>query len=98
MVKRKSSASVEVNINDVRSSIRSEIEKKYGSVAKFIQHEDSEQFGGKKIRCYLYNSGSINFEVISKLARWLGVGELTRVVIVTRQYKYMLGNSQGSAE
>lgn len=90
MVKRKGSGGQEVNINDVRSSIRVEIEKRYGSVAKFMHHKDSEKFGGRRIRCYLYDSGSINFEVISKLAKWLGLGELKRSVIVTRSYKYIL--------
>lgn len=90
MAKRKSSGGQEVDINYVRSSIRTEIEKKYGSVAKFMHHKDSEKFGGHRIRCYLYDSGSINFEVISELAKWLGLGELKRSVIVTRIYKYML--------
>ena len=90
MAKRRSSDGQEVDINDVRSSIRTEIEKKYGSVAKFMHHKDSEKFGGCRIRCYLYDSGSINFEVISELAKWLGLGELKRSVIVTRSYKYIL--------
>lgn len=94
MAKRKNSNGTEVNINDVRASIRRELEKKYGSVAKFLHHKDSEKFGGRKIRCYLYDSGSVNFEVISGLAKWLGLGELKRNVIVTRMYKYVLSEGQ----
>ena len=94
MAKRKNSNGTEVNINDVRASIRSELEKKYGSIAKFMHHKDSEKFGGRKIRCYLYDSGSVNFEVISGLAEWLGLGELKRSVIVTRSYKYVLSEGQ----
>jgi hypothetical protein len=94
MAKRKNSNGAEVSINDVRASIRSELEKKYGSIAKFMHHKDSEKFGGRKIRCYLYDSGSVNFEVISGLAKWLGLGELKRSVIVTRSYKYVLSEGQ----
>ena len=97
MAKRKNSNGTEVSINDVRASIRSELEKKYGSIAKFMHHEDSEKFGGRKIRCYLYDSGSVNFEVISSLAKWLGLGELKRSVIVTRSYKYALSEGQKDA-
>ena len=94
MAKHKGSDGQEVNINDVRSSIRREIEKRYGSVAKFMHHKDSEKFGGRRIRCYLYDSGSLNFEIISGLAKWLGLGELKRSVIVTRSYKYVLSEYQ----
>lgn len=97
MAKRKNSSGAEVNINDVRASIRKELEKKYGSIAKFLHHKDSEKFGGRKIRCYLYNSGSVNFEVVAGLAKWLGLGELRRSVIVTRSYKYMLSVEQKEA-
>lgn len=97
MAKRKNSNGTEVSINDVRASIRSELEKKYGSIAKFMHHKDSEKFGGRKIRCYLYDSGSVNFEVISGLAKWLGLGELKRSVIVTRSYKYVLSEGQKEA-
>ena len=97
MAKRKNSNGTEVSINDVRASIRSELEKKYGSIAKFMHHKDSEKFGGRKIRCYLYDSGSVNFEVISGLAKWLGLGELKRSVIVTRSYKYILSEGQKDA-
>lgn len=97
MAKRKNSNGTEVSINDVRASIRSELEKKYGSIAKFMHHKDSEKFGGRKIRCYLYDSGSVNFEVISGLAKWLGLGELKRSVIVTRSYKYVLSEGQKDA-
>ena len=98
MAKRKNIDCKEVNINDVRSSIRNEIAKRYGSVAKFLHHEDSEKFGGRKIRCYLYDSGSVNFEIISSMAKWLGLGELKRDVLVTRMYKYTLINSQKATE
>lgn len=84
----------EVQINDVRALIRTALDKKYGSVAKFLHSKDSEKFGGRKIRCYLYDSGSVNYEVISNLAKWLGLGELKREVIVTRSYKYVLSEAE----
>ena len=90
MAKRIGSSGREVEINAVRSSVRKEIEKRYGSIAKFLHSKDSEKFGGRKIRCYLYDSGAINFKVIADLAKWLGIGELKRDVIVTRSYKYVL--------
>lgn len=90
MAKRIGSSGREVEINAVRSSVRKEIEKRYGSIAKFLHSKDSEKFGGRKIRCYLYDSGAVNFKVIADLAKWLGIGELKRDVIVTRSYKYVL--------
>ena len=94
MAKRMGTKGREVQINDVRALIRTALDKKYGSVAKFLHSKDSEKFGGRKIRCYLYDSGSVNYEVISNLAKWLGVGELKRSVIVTRSYKYVLSEGE----
>ena len=79
-----------VNINVIRTKIRKEIEKRYGGVAKFLKTPECEKFGGRKIRCYLYDTGAINYEVISDLAKFLGIGELKRELVVTRTYSYRL--------
>lgn len=79
-----------VNINAIRTQIRKEIEKRYGGVAKFLKTPECEKFGGKKIRCYLYDTGAINYEIISALAKFLGIGELKRELVVTRTYSYRL--------
>lgn len=92
MARRLNGSGREVQINDVRASVRAALEKKYGSVAKFLHSKDAEKFGGRKIRCYLYDTGSINFEVIAGLAKWLGLGELKRDLVVSRSYKYILKN------
>ena len=98
MAKRKCKNSEEVGINDVRTLIRKELEKRYGSIANFLHHNDSAKFGGSKIRCYLYDSGSINFDKIAELSEWLGIGTLTRSVLVTRKYKYVLSRKQKGDE
>ena len=90
MVKRKSNLEQEVSLVDIRTSVRKEIVKKYGSVAKFLHSSDSEKFGGKKVRTYLYDTGPVNYQVIADLAKWLGFGELKRRIIVTRTYKYSI--------
>lgn len=79
-----------VDINAIRTQIRKEIEKRYGGVAKFLKTPEGEKFGGKKIRCYLYDTGAVNYEIISTLAKFLGIGELKRELVVTRTYSYRL--------
>lgn len=89
MVKKTSSAEV-VEFNEIRSLVRAGLEKRYGSVAEFLKHKDSEKFGGRKIRCYLYDSGAKNFDVISRLCRYLGIGTMSREVKVIRTATYTL--------
>ena len=82
-----------IDINIVRSMIRSRIVNQYGSVAKFLE-KDAEKFGGKSIRCYLYDSGSVNFKVLKELCEYLGIGEFSRNVVVVRKYEYFLKKSK----
>lgn len=79
-----------IELNEVRSMVRTEIDKRYGSVAAFLRSKDSEKFGGKKIRCYLYDAGAKNFEVIAGLCKYFGIGTLTRETKVTRVSTYSL--------
>lgn len=89
-----SNQGVPVELNDVRTQVRHEIEKRYGSVASFLKGKEAERFGGKKIRCYLYNSGSINYEVLADLCKYLGIGKLNRKIKVVREISYSLISSK----
>lgn len=91
MAKRKNLGEV-VDLNDVRTLVRKEIEKRYGSVAQFLKTSDIEKFGIKKgnLRCYLYNTGAVNYNVIADLSKFLGIGILSRNLVVTRTYSYTL--------
>ena len=79
-----------VELNKVRGMIRKEIEKRYGGVAKFLNSEKGKEFGGIKNRVYLYDSGPVNFEVISSLCKFLGIGDLSRKIVVSRSCQYRL--------
>ena len=82
--------SEDVDINKVREQIREELNNRYGGVAKFLKSEKGIEMGGMKVRTYLYETGPVNYEVISKLCKYLGIGELTRKVVVSRTYFYKL--------
>lgn len=86
--KRKSIEAEAVDINEIRGKIREEINNRYGSVPEFLDSEAGKKFGGRKIRPYLYDTGAINFNVISDLCKYLGIGTLTRKIVVTRSYNY----------
>lgn len=79
-----------VEFNDVRKKVRESVIEKYGSVMKFLNSEKGKEFGGGKIKIYLYDTGPVNFEVISALSKFLGVGSFTRKLIVTRSFSYHL--------
>lgn len=79
-----------VELNKVRGMVRKELEKKYGSITKFLNSEKGKELGGMKIKAYLYDTGSVNFEVISALCKYLGIGELTRKIVVSRVISYRL--------
>jgi hypothetical protein len=80
----------DVAINDIRNKVREELIKRYGSVAEFLDSPRGKELGGKKIRPYLYETGALNFDVINELCKYLGIGELTRKIVVTRSYTYKL--------
>lgn len=84
---------VAVEFNDVREMLRKEIEKKYGGISKFLNSEKGKEFGGMKIKIYLYNTGPVNYEIVNKLCRFFGIGELTRKIVVTRSVSYRLNKS-----
>lgn len=95
---RKKNNFEDTSINDVKGLIRKALIKRYGSVAKFLHSEDSEKFGGRKIRTYLYDTGPINFETLKSLASWLGIGNLERKIIVTRTFNYRIERFAGIEE
>lgn len=81
---------VSIEFNQVREMIRKEIVERYGSIAKFLHSEKGEELGGYKMKVYLYNTGPINFEFISGLCTFLGIGELSRKIVVSRSFSYRL--------
>ena len=89
MAKKKTTGE-EIQLNKVREMIRSEIDKNYGGITKFLNSDKGKSLGGKKIRCYLYDSGAVNYEVIRKLCKYLGIGVLTRKIVVSRTILYQL--------
>ena len=82
----------DTDFSTVRKVVRSEIEKRYGGVAKFLHSDKGKEFGGLRIKPYLYDAGPINFKVISSLCSFLGLGEFTRKVEVIRNYSYQIEN------
>lgn len=82
----------DTNFLEVRKMVRHEIEKRYGGVAKFLNSEQGKEFGGMKIKPYLYDAGPKNFKVISSLCSFLGLGTFTQKVVVTRTYSYQIEN------
>lgn len=91
MAKRLSkSVGEKVEFNDVRKKVREAIIEKYGSVMKFLNSDKGKEFGGAKIKVYLYDTGPVNIEVISSLSKFLGIGLLSRKLVVTRSFSYKL--------
>ena len=82
----------DVEFSEVRKMVRTEIEKRYGGVAKFLHSDKGKEFGGLKIKPYLYDTGPTNFKVISSLCSFLGLGTFNQKVVVTRTYSYQLWN------
>lgn len=81
---------VSVEFNQVREMVRKEIIERYGGVSKFLNSEKGKEFGGLKIKIYLYDTGPVNFEVISRLCKFLGLGDFTRKIVVSRNVLYRL--------
>lgn len=79
-----------VEFNKVREMVRKELTERYGGVSKFLNSDKGKEFGGMKIKIYLYDTGPVNYEVISRLCKFLGIGELTRKVVVSRVFSYRL--------
>lgn len=82
-----------VGFNEVRGMVRKEIENRYGGVSKFLNSEKGKEFGGMKIKIYLYDTGPVNFDIINKLCRYFGIGELTRKIVVSRAVSYRLSTN-----
>ena len=80
----------DIEINKVKGMIREELKKRYGGVVEFLDTPKGIELGGRKVRPYLYDTGTINFNIINAFAEYLGIGTLTRTVVVTRNYYYKL--------
>lgn len=87
-----------VEFNEVRGMLRKEIEKRYGSIPKFLNSEKGEEFGGAKIKVYLYDAGPVSFHIISRLCDYFGIGKLTRKIKVVRSVSYRLSTNDTVTE
>lgn len=92
-IRKKSPEGEAVEINKVRGLIREQLNERFGSVTAFLDSPAGKKFGGRKIRPYLYDTGAMNFTVISKLCEYLGIGTLTRKTVVIRTTSYQLVTS-----
>lgn len=91
MAKRLSKETGEkVEFNDVRKKVREAIIEKYGSVMKFLNSDKGKEFGGAKIKVYLYDTGPVSMDVIGALSKFFGIGLLSRKLVVTRSFSYEL--------
>ena len=79
-----------VEFNEVRAMIRKELNDRFGGVAKFLNSEKGKELGGMKIKIYLYDTGPVNFDVIKNLCSYLGIGDFTRKIVVSRSFSYRL--------
>lgn len=97
MAKRKNEGEV-IELTKVKAMIRERLEKEHGGVAKFLNSPQGKKFGGIKIRSYLYETGATNFDVLSKLSKYLGIGELSRKFVVSRVITYSLNTNVTDTE
>lgn len=88
----------EIDFNKVRAMVREKVTEKFGGVSAFLNSDAGKKFGGMKIKIYMYETGPVNFKVISKLCQYLGIGELTRKLVVSRAYFYRLNTCTPSDE
>lgn len=79
-----------VDFNQVRELVRKELTERYGGISKFLNSDKGKEFGGAKVKTYLYDSGPVNFDVICKLCKFLGIGDLSRKIVVSRSFSYRL--------
>lgn len=89
---------VETDILEVKGKIRKAIADKYGSVVKFLETDKAKELGGNKIRSYLYDTGAVNLEVLSELCKYLGLGSLSRNIVVERKVTYYLTQNNRPSE
>lgn len=84
-----------IELVDVKKALVEAIDKKYGSVAKFLETDFGKKLG-QNVRTYLYPSGATSYEVLRKLCKHFGLGELTRKNVVTRSVIYKLNRDKKS--
>ena len=93
MGKTKTKVANEVEVNEIKGLLRKKIEEKHGSVAAFLKTDIALKLGGQKIRTYLYDTGTVNYKVLSRLCEFYGLGVLTREITVVRSVVYQLTKS-----
>lgn len=80
----------EIELNEVKELLRSKMIEKYGSVPKFLRSDDGIEFGGLKIKPYLYPAGPVSFETLSRLTKFFGLGVLSRKLHIVRTTTYFI--------
>jgi hypothetical protein len=78
----------EITLDEIKSSLRESMNEKYGGVTKFLKSKDGQKFGGMKIKPYLYSGGATSFEPLRDLAKFFGLGTLTRRLVITKKTTY----------
>ena len=87
---RKRKSVQQVELADVKKELREKIKESFGSVAAFLASDKGQELGGAKIRSYLYRTGSINYELLSSLTEYFGIGKIERKIIVQKSVEYFL--------
>lgn len=79
-------------IVDVKKQIREKIKEHYGSVAEFLKSEKGLQmttsFGD--FRFYLYDTGPVNYKILSELTEFFSMGKLVRSIKIVKTVSYFL--------
>jgi transcriptional regulator with XRE-family HTH domain len=81
----------EIPIENLKKLIADNIRKKYDmSITEFSNSEHADKLGIKKssLRAYLSKSGNVSFKALKKVAEYLEMANIKRVVTVTKTYKY----------
>lgn len=87
---KKSKDGEKIEFNQVRAMVREKLTERYGGVSKFLHSEKGKELGGLKMKIYLYDTGPVNFDFISTLCKFLGIGDLSRKIVVSRSFSYRL--------
>ncbi len=79
-----------IDINDFKNELRSMIEGKYGSLAKFLRSDDAHNLGlDYGDRVYFYSNPVISIEKLNCVSKLLGgkvVKKKTEIVKVVKYY------------
>lgn len=80
-----------IDINDFKNELRSMIEEKYGSLAKFLRSDDAQNLGlDYGDRVYLYENAAISIEKLNCISKWLGGKVIKKKTEIVKVVKYFV--------